>query len=198
MEKDNIIFIVVGLLLTVGIAVGIYFLCVKVIFKPVTGSPSVGPSVNIQTEDGAYTLKRIVTELDSSNTDKTSPLDTDEITINGKPLLLLPNIDANVSNIQIQSMYSNGKFSWNGNKKMYENVPTSPKKGKTPTLQHIVDILNYQITFELPVFNQIVIKGLVLKDLDANIIPNISNKDIQLAFDQGKIKYNNAKNEFSI
>ena len=238
MEKDNILFIIIGLLLTAGIGVGIYFLCVKVIFKPKPDVPKPDvpkpdvpkpdvpkpdvpkpdvpkpdvpkpdvpkpdvpkpdvPKPDKPTEE-AYIVKNIINQLNSSNKNKTAPLDTDEITINGVSLLLLPNIDTETSNIRIQSLYSNGQFSWNGAKKMYENVPKPIKKRKAPSLKQIVDILNYQITFELPVFNQIVIRGLVLKDLDTDIIPNIKNKDIQLAFDQGKIKYNKANNEFSI
>jgi hypothetical protein len=168
--------------------------------KPIgTGTTTSLTTKPIGNATSAPSQYKILVDLLNNNNMITQPSDTDEITVNNISILIMPNIDKNISNLSIQSLYTNNIIYYNYETKQYEiATPLSKitKNNKKPTWKHVVDVLNYYIYIEPPVFNRIVFKGVILEENDSDIIPNISNEEIQDGFDKGFIKYNEKTNDY--
>jgi hypothetical protein len=127
----------------------------------------------------------------------TPPTDNGEITLDNTSILehIAP-ITSNIDNIAIQTLFTTGLIYYNTESKTYQLSPpnfTPPVFSGKPKVNRIINILN-----TLPVSvknNQIMYHDIpVIQGL--NLIPGITNNEIQQLLDDNKIQYSG--NKFSI
>ncbi len=127
----------------------------------------------------------------------TPPTDNGEITLDNTSILehIAP-IVTNIENVAIQALFTTGLIYYDVDSKTYQLSPPNfkpPVYDGKPTTQHVVNVLNALATSVKN--NQIMYHDIpVIQGL--NVIPGITNNEIQQLLDDDKIQYSG--NKFSI